>query len=33
MKSLKEIKVNKDSISEEDVKLLEDKGISIIYLQ
>lgn len=33
MKSLKEIKVNKDSISEEEVKLLEDKGISIIYLQ
>lgn len=31
MDSLKEFKVNKDSISEEDVKLLEDKGISVIY--
>ena len=31
MDSLKELKVNKDSISEEDVKLIEDKGISIIY--
>lgn len=31
MESLKEFTVNKDSLSREDVKLLEDKGISITY--
>lgn len=31
MESLETFCINKDSISEEDVKLLEDKGISVVY--